>query len=452
MTKHGPLTVKQVERLTEPGRHRDGKNLCLQITQAGVKSWLFRYVSPTVTNEKTGKPKERWMGLGPADDIDLDEARDKAEQERRKIRDGVDPLEAKRADRALKVAKGKPLTFEEACRKYHEQNEGRWRNEKSRKQWLSKMERFAFPPKLIGRVLIADVDTALVLRVLEQPYEYIDHEGKKQIGPLWIGLQSAARLRQGIEQVLSWAKVRGHRAGDNPATLELLQHALPVRPKLANGGEHHPSLPFAQIGEFMGELRSREGAAARALEFTILTASRAGEVLGARWPEIDLKAKIWVIPGERMKGGREHRVPLTEAAVAILKNLPTEKDNPFCFIGARGDHLGNAALSTIIARINEKRQKAGLARFVDLNEGGRAIVAHGFRSSFRDWVGEATNFPSELAEAALAHIKGDKVEAAYARGTQFDKRRKLMDAWSKYAAGSTQRTGENVVALRPGAA
>jgi integrase len=450
------LTVKRVERLTKAGRYRDEKNLFLQITQAGVKSWLLRYVSPV-----TGK--ERWMGLGPADDIDLDEARDKAKEARRKIRDGDDPLEVKRADRALKAAKGKPLTFEEACRAYHEQNEARWENAKSRKQWLSKMKRFAFP--IIGRVPIASVDTALALRVLEQPYEHIDREGKKQIAPLWIGLQSAARLRQGLEQVLSWAKVRGHRSGDNPATLDLLQHALPARPKNGNGGEHHPSLPFAQIGEFMGELSGREGVAARALEFTILTAARAGEVLGARWDEIDLAARTWTVPAERIKGGREHKVPLTKAAIAILENLPTETDNPFCFIGTqRGDHLGKAALATVILCINEKRQKAGLTRFVDPKEAKRRagpenptpppidIVVHGFRSSFRDWVGEATSFPETLAEAALAHIKGDKVENAYARGTMFDKRRKLMDAWSKYAAGSTQRTGENVVVLRPGAA
>jgi integrase len=437
------LTVKRIERLTTAGRYRDEKNLYLQITPAGVKSWLFRYVSPVTS-------KERWMGLGPADDTDLDEARDKAKAARRKIRDGDDPLEVKRADRALKAAKGKPLTFEESCRAYHEQNEARWENAKSRKQWLSKMERFAFP--IIGRVPIASVDTALALRVLEQPYEHIDREGKKQIEPLWIGLQSAARLRQGLEQVLSWAKVRGHRSGDNPATLDLLQHALPARPKNGNGGEHHPSLPFAQIGEFLGELRSREGVAARALEFTILTAARAGEVIGARWNEIDREAKIWVIPGERTKTGRPHEVPLGPAAITILENLPTEKGNEVVFIGGRGDHLGHAALATVIATINKKRQTAGLARFIDPKEGGRDIVVHGFRSSFRTWVGEATNFPGDLAEAALAHIRGNAVEQAYVRNSsQLAKRGKLMAAWGAYcAAGSTPQT--NIVALRPGAA
>jgi integrase len=423
------LTVKQVASLKEAGRYRDQKNLYLQITPSGIKSWLLRYVSPV-----TGR--ERWMGLGTAADVDLALAREKAHTARLKLIDGVDPLEVKAAEKAANALEAaKRITFEDACKTYHEANEGRWRNEKSRKQWLSKMQRFAWP--LIGRIAVADVDTALILRVLEQPYQ-----GK----PLWLALKSAARLRQGIEQVLSWAKVRGYRTGDNPATLELLQHALPARPKDCNVGEHQPSLPFALISEFMSELRRREGVAARALEFAILTAARAGEAIGARWSEIDLEAKTWTVPAARMKGGREHKVPLVEAAIAILERLPREDGNPFVFIGARGDNLGKAGLANVIAGINDRREKAGLTRFVDLKEGGRDAVVHGFRSSFRDWVGEATSFPETLAEAALAHIKGDKVESAYARGTMFEKRRKLMSAWGSYCAAVP--VAGNVVAIR----
>jgi len=412
------LTVKQVDRLTKPGRYRDEKNLFLQITQAGVKSWLLRYVSPV-----TGR--ERWMGLGSADDVDLDLARKDAHEARLQIRGGVDPLEAKRADHALKTAKGKLPTFEEACRTYHQQNEGRWRNEKSRKQWLSKMERFAFP--IIGRVSIADVDTALVLRVLEQPY---------QGQALWLALASAARLRQGIEQVLSWAKVRGYRTGDNPATLELLQHALPIRPKPTNGGNHHPALPWTQIGEFMAELRTRTGVAAMAVEFCILTAARIEEILGMRRDEVDFANRTWTVPAGRMKGEREHKVPLSTRAIEILEQVPTEADNPFQFVGSRNEGLGNSALAAIVSRMNAARTKAGLARYIDPKQGGRDIVPHGFRSTFRDWVGEATNFPEALGEAALAHINGDKVEGAYKRGTMYEKRREVMETWAQYCAGA----------------
>jgi integrase len=386
------LTVKRIARLSAPGRYSDGHNLYLQINPNGVKSWLLRY-------DRGGR--ERWMGLGPLHTVNLYEARERARKARLSLLDGIDPLDARASERATaKLAAAKALTFEDAARAYFKHHEAGWKNAKHRAQFLSTLTTYAFPK--IGKLSVAAIDTGLVLKCIE---------------PIWEEkTETASRVRGRIESVLDWATVRDYRSGENPARWKgHLSEVLLPRERIQKT-EHHAALPFAELPEFTATLRGRDGIAARALEFTILTAARTGEVIGARWDEINLTEKTWTVPANRIKGGREHRVPLSARALELLEALPTEKANPFVFIGPRRGGLSNMAMAQLLKRM-----------------GRQDITVHGFRSTFRDWAAERTNYPIHIVEMALAHTVGSKVEAAYRRGDLFDKRRHLMEAWAAYA-------------------
>ena len=388
------LTIAAVKN-AKPGMHGDGSGLWLQVGDGDQKSWIFRY--------RFGK-RQRYLGLGSAHTVKLADAREAAHEARRLLQSGVDPIEARKAERArLELEAVKELTFEECGAAYIAAHEAGWRNEKHRWQWGQSLKSYAYPT--IGKTAVGAVNTNLILKVLE---------------PIWQSkTETASRLRGRIETILDWAAVRGYRTGENPARWKgHLDHLL-VRPDKVAKVEHHAALGFDQIGTFMAELRLQGGSAALALEFLILTAARTGEVIGARWAEIDETAKLWVVPGDRMKSGREHRVPLSEDVIAILaKARPLRGRGDFLFPGSGvAKPLSNMALLMLMRRMGRSN-----------------LTAHGFRSTFRDWVSERTSFPAEVAEMALAHAVGDKVEAAYRRGDLFEKRRGLMDAWMKHCA------------------
>ncbi len=401
------LTAKRVERASKPGRYSDGHGLLLQVTPAGTKSWLFRY-------ERNGR--ERWLGLGPLHTVGLAQARERARAARLQLLDGIDPLEAKAAvKQAAALAAAKALTFEEAATQYFNQHEKKWSNAKSRDQFMSSLRVYALPT--IGRLSVAAIDTGLVLKVIE---------------PIWHAkTETANRVRKRIEAVLDWATVRGYRTGDNPARWKgHIGEVLPARAQLQRT-QHHAALPYAEIPAFMMALRKREGVAAQALEFLILTAARSSEVLNATWAEVEpLDSATWTVPARRMKGRREHRVPLAPAVVALLRGCYTEDGNPYLFIG-RDAALSGAAMPELLNRM-----------------GRNDITVHGFRSSFRDWAAERTNYPNHVVEMALAHAVGDKVEAAYRRGDLFAKRRKLMEAWATYCGQAPVAQADNVRQLR----
>jgi integrase len=406
------LTTKKVEREKRPGRYRDGhiRGLYLQIGPTGGKSWLLRF-------ERDGR--ERWFGLGPLSVVDLRTARERARAARLLLLDGIDPIDNRKAERAkLAAAKAKLLTFREGAQAYFDQHEGKWKNAKHRQQFLSTLKTYAYPT--LGDMAVSDIDTPAVLRVLERDRFWLEKT------------ETASRVRARIESVLDWATVRGYRTGDNPARWRgHIGEVLPARGQVAKV-EHHAAMPWREIPAFMPELRKREGVAARALEFTILTAARTGEVIGAQWSEISLEEKLWVIPARRMKGGKEHRVPLSGRAIALLRALPTEPDNPHVFLGSRaGTGLSSMAMPQVLQRM-----------------GRGDITVHGFRSSFRDWCSETTNFPNHVVEMALAHTVGNAVEAAYRRGDLLAKRRQLAEAWSKYCT-SPPPTGAVLPMRRP---
>jgi integrase len=402
------LTVKRVERLRQPGRYSDGKNLYLQVINADNRSWVFRY-------ERGGI--ERAMGLGPAHTLTLAEARERARQQRLLLLDGIDPIDHRKAERAkLAAARAKVITFAEATKSYLEQHEGEWRNRKHRQQWENTLRTYAFP--VLGDMPVAEIDTPAVLRAIE---------------PHWLTkTETMSRTRGRIESVLDWCTVRGYRSGDNPARWKgHLAEALPKRSKIAKVN-HHPALDYRELPAFMAELRRREGVAARALEFLILTAARTGEVTGAQWDEFALAEKVWTVPAGRMKGGREHRVPLSGAAVDLLRSLCSENHNDHVFIGSQpGSGLSSQGMWQVLARM------------------GRSDVSvHGFRSTFRDWCAEQTNFPREVAELALAHHVADKTERAYQRSDLLKKRYALAEAWARYCSSPPVPAGKTVVPMR----
>jgi integrase len=404
------LTVKRIARLRRPGRYSDGdrSRLYLQISKTGAKSWLFVYMR----NGRT-----HYLGLGSAGTFSLAEARERARRARQLLADGNDPLAAKRAERAaIAAAEAKKLIFAEAATRYFDQHEGKWRNAKHRDQFLSSLKTYAFPT--IGTIDVSAVDTALVLKVIE---------------PIWNSKTvTANRVRQRIEAVLDWATVRSHRVGDNPARWRgHLDQVLPAKSAVARP-VHHAALPYQQIGEFMAKLRAREGVSVRALEFLILTAARTAEVTGARWDEVDLNATVWTIPG-RTKGGRTHRVPLSKTAVELLRNLPSEQNNEFVFIGARSGSLANEGMAQALKRM-----------------GYRDITVHGFRSTFRDWAAERTRYPNHVLELALAHSVGTAVERAYQRSDLLAQRARLMEEWARYCASPAPVASGEVVPIARG--
>src|SRR5215207_6190562 len=374
------LSARAVATLSKPGRHSDGGGLYLNLTGSGARSWVFMW-------KVAGRRRE--IGLGSLRDVTLAKARDRAAEARRLLADGLDPLAAR--------TKPRTMTFGEAADALVESMSPSWRNEKHRAQWRMTLTAYCSP---IRTLPVADLTTEDVLQVLR---------------PIWLTKsETASRLRGRIERVFDFAKARGMRSGENPARWRgHLDAILPKRQKLTRG--HHKAMPFADVPSFMDALREMDGVAPKGLKFTILTASRSGETLGARWDEIDLDAKLWTVPAARMKGAREHRVPLSGRAVAIVKEMAKIRTSDFVFPGLKpGKPLSSMALEMVLRRAN-----------VD-------VTVHGFRSAFRDWAGERTAFPRELAEAALAHLVGDAVERAYRRGDALEKRRKLMDAWAGF--------------------
>jgi integrase len=408
----GRLTALRVEKEKRPGIYADGAGLCLRVTDAGTKNWVFRYML---------NGKARWMGLGPLHTISLAEARMRAAECRKLRLDGIDPIDKRRAAKQQAMLEsGRAITFRQCAENYIASHSAGWRNAKHAAQWSSTIQTYANP--VIGALSVQSVGTPEVMRILE---------------PIWASkTETASRLRGRIEVVLDWAKVRGYRDGDNPARWRgHLDVLLPARTKVRRV-KHHAALPYDAIGEFVARLRREEGTAARALEFAILTAARTGEVLGVSWNEIDLNARLWTVPAQRMKGGREHRVPLSDRAVDILEDMvpasaPTPPSSGFVFGGAKaGRPLSNMAFLMLLRRM-ECTDATG----------------HGFRSTFKDWTAERTNYPGEVSEMALAHTVSDKVEAAYRRGDLFDKRRRLMDDWAKHANVPSSSATSNVRTL-----
>jgi integrase len=409
----GKLTALDVTRLAKkPGLYADGNGLYLQVTSGGA-SWLLRY---------SIAGRARYMGLGPIRLFGLADARAKAAEAQRLIHNGHDPIDGRRAERAkARLEAAKAITFKRAAASYIASHRAGWKNAKKLAGlWEATLATYAEP--VIGALPVQAIDTGLILQMLE---------------PIWTTKpETAGRVRQRVEVILDWAKVRGYRNGENPARWKgHLDVLLPARSKVRRV-EHHAALPFAEIGGFMAALRRYEGVAASAFEFTILTAGRTNETLGARWSEIDLAGKTWMAPAARMKAKRDHRVPLSAAAITVLDEMAKlrpagDSGSAYVFPGQRlGKPLSNMAFLMLLRRM--KRDD---------------LTAHGFRSSFRDWAAERTAFPPEVAEMALAHAIADKVEAAYRRGDLFEKRRQLMDAWAQFCAKPAPSAGANVTAI-----
>jgi integrase len=380
------------------GMLADGGGLYLQVGDGRAKSWIFRF-------KRSGA--ERWMGLGSAGEVSLADAREGAAACRRQLRDGVDPLASREAIRGQANAEAaKAITFKQCAEKYIDAHRSAWRNAKHAAQWSTTLATYAEP--VLGELSIAAIDTGRVLAVLE---------------PIWTTrAETARRLRGRIEAVLDWATARGYRQGENPARWRgHINKLLPARSR-ARAVQHHPALPYDELAAFMAMLRAEDGVAAKALEFLILTVGRTGEVIGAEWPEIDFKAKAWNVPGERMKSSRPHRVPLSAPAIAVVEAL-RGRDAKIVFPGGKPKHpLSSMAMLALLERM-----------------GRDDLTVHGFRSTFRDWAAERTNYAREVAEMALAHAIGDKVEAAYRRGDLFEKRRRLMDEWGRYCSATKAR-------------
>jgi len=389
------ISIKNAAEYQRTGLHAVGgvAGLYLQVLPTGARTWILRAMVGG---------KRRDMGLGGYPDVTLADARERARRAREKIAEGIDPIEhAKAARSALRAAQAKAVTFQECTHGYLDAHESEWRNPKHAAQWRATLETYAYP--VIGSLLVRDVEKEHVLAILR---------------PIWhTKNETAARVRGRIEKVLSYAIQAGYRPeGLNPArwkdNLDLL---LGARGKITQR-THHAALPVDDVGAFMKRLREADGTAAKALEFAILTAARSGEVRGAIWREIDLDGATWTIPAARMKAGREHRVPLSPAAVKLLKSLPGGHKGDLLFPAPRGGKLSDMTLTAVLRRMEVP------------------AVPHGFRSTFRDWASERTNYPNEVCEMALAHAIGDKVEAAYRRGDLFEKRRHMMNDWAAFCA------------------
>jgi integrase len=409
----GRLTALKVEKAKEPGMYGDGGGLYLRVTDTGAKNWILRFMLDR---------RPRWMGLGPLALYGLAEARARALDARRKRHEGIDPIDARRAERARqRLDAAKAITFKQCAEAYIASHRAGWRNEKHKYQWSATLSTYAYP--VIGALPVQSIDTALVLKVLE---------------PIWtVKSETASRVRQRIENILDFAKVRAYREGENPARWRgHLDKLLPARSKVRQV-EHHAALPYAELPAFLTSLRTREAIAARGLEFLILTGARTGEVIGARWNEIDLLDKTWTVPAARMKAHREHRVPLSARALAILQETQGVRHgaagNAFVFPGHKpGTGLSNTAFLMLMRRM-----------------GRGDLTAHGFRATFKTWASERTSVQNEIVEASLAHTIGGKVEQAYRRGDLFEKRRRLMQQWATFCTTApTQDRQSNVTPLR----
>ena len=400
-SKAKELSALAVQRLTAPGMHAVGgvAGLYLCVSSSGSRSWIARV-------NVDGKRRE--MGLGSFPDVSLSIAREKARAARSDTTMGIDPVahrkEARSARQALKATQ---KTFADCAKAYIEAHSDSWRNAKHRAQWPSTFETYVYPT--MGTVMVGEVTQAHVMAVLL---------------PIWkTKTQTATRLRGRIEQVLAWATAAGFRQGENCARWTgLLDQLLPAPGKVSKP-KHHPAVRVDDMPAFIKSLRQHEGLSPKALEFAVLTAARSGEVRGATWAEIDLEAAVWTVPKERMKAGKEHRVPLNTQAIKLLEAMPRIEGTELVFPAPRGGQLSDMALTALTRRMNFR------------DDAGRVCVPHGFRSSFRDWVFERTDYPRDLAEAALAHALENKVEAAYRRGDALERRRAMMQAWANYCEG-----------------
>lgn len=394
-TKH-KLTAAVVKQVRKPGYLSDGGGLVLQVSRTGAQSWLFRY---RVTG---GKIRE--MGLGSASIVTLADARRKAEQAQRQRSDGFDPIQVRREQQAqAQIDTARGVTFRNCAKQFIEVNASGWKNEKHVAQWSATLETYAYPA--FGNLPVAAIDTGQVLRAVE---------------PIWSEKpETASRVRQRIERVLSWATVRGYRSGANPAQWKgNLDQILPKLSKVRKV-QHHRAVPLDDLAALMRAISTHDGGAALALRFLALTATRSGEVLGATWSEMDLKAHLWTIPAERMKAGKEHRVPLSSQAIDVLREAEKTKVNNIIFSGQKtGRPLSNMAMIELLRRMNR-----------------RDVVPHGLRATFRTWCAERTNYPREVCEMALAHTIKDATEAAYQRSDMMERRRRLMSDWATFATG-----------------
>lgn len=389
------LTPIGIKNIKQPGRHPDGGNLYLNVSNSGTKSWIFLY---------TLRGKTREMGLGPVQTVSLTKAREEAKKAKELLQAGIDPIEQRAAnEQAKKIARLKQTTFDQCAAAFIAMKRSDWKNAKHAAQWETTLKQYVSP--VFGDLPVDMIDTPLVL---------------KAISGIWNEKrETASRVLNRIENILDYAKTNGYRSGDNPARWDgVIQHALPSKKKITKKVRHHPAVPIAEMHDFMNDLRTRQASSARAIEFLVLTAARTNEVIGARWEEINLKSSTWTIPGERMKAGEKHNVPLTSRALEILSEMAElrDGDNPWIFPGERnGKPLSNMAMLNLL----QKRM-------------GRTETIHGFRSTFRDWAALIANERREVAEAALAHAQKDKTEASYLRTDFFEPRRRLMARWQEF--------------------
>lgn len=398
MQRINKLSALAIPRLIIPGYYSDGGNLFLQVTPGGSKSWIFRYAAGA---------KKREMGLGPLHTVALAAAREKAARYRAQLLEGLDPQSMRKAMLSERKAAAAPvMTFEQCAIECIKDRRAAWTNAKNAQQWENTLRDYAYPQ--IRALDVAAVDTAGVRRCID---------------PIWeTKTETATRVRQRIEAVLDWAKVHGHRTGDNPAAWKGHLQGVMAAPRKVTAVEHHTALEIDALPAFMADVRLKEGRAARALEFLILTAARTSEVTCACWAEIDFKAEVWAVPAERMKAKKEHTVPLSPNALAILLQAKKDaQDSKWLFPSKRKDAgLSNAAMSELVKGMGTT------------DAAGRPITVHGFRSTFRQWAAERTTYPREIAEHALAHQLADKTEAAYQRGSQLARRRPLMVDWAEF--------------------
>jgi integrase len=399
------------------GMYPDGGGLYLKAAPTGACSWVYRYMLDR---------QPRYMGLGSLANVPLADARDDAAARRKLRGNGIDPIDARDEEiRRKRLAAARSMTFKKCAAAFIKAHSPGWKNKVHADQWGSTLEAYAYPE--FGNLPVQDIDTPLVMKVLE---------------PIWTTIpETASRVRGRIEKILGWATTSGFRQGDNPARWKgHLENLLPARAKVRKV-KHHPALPYEEIGSFMADLRDEEGVAAEALAFTILTAVRTNETIEAVWVEIDLAGKMWIIPPGRMKADKEHRVPLSSAAIAILERMATlapqingapDPKVPVFPNSRSGEPLSNNAMLKLLKRM-----------------GRDDVTVHGFRSTFTDWAAEETNFPSEVRDMALAHAVSDEVEEAYRRGDLFKKRVQIMEAWARQCtAGRKPSASDNVVQIR----
>jgi integrase len=430
----GKLTALGVAKAKAPGMYGDGGGLYLQITGDGkqkiAKSWIFRYRFKGHVS-KAGKPLAREMGLGSFDTWTLAEARERARQQRQLLDQGLDPIGARKTQEAAALlARAQTVSFEQCAKDYIRDHRAGWKNAKHADQWTSTLETWVYP--VIGKLPVGDITTDLVLKVLKQPVDKKDPDGPT----FWIArTETASRVRGRIENVLDWAYANKMRSGENPARWKgLLDKLLPERSTVAPV-EHHKALPYADLPRFMADLRRRNSLSARALEYTILTAARTSDTIGAVCTELDRREGLWIVPAARLKGRRgrrkrDHVVPLSDRALAILDDLP--QGSEYLFARDDGEPLSNMAMLELL-------QGMGF---------GEDLTVHGFRSTFKDWCSEQTGYPNEMSEMALAHTVSDKVEAAYRRGDMREKRRRLMADWAAYCESPPVAAKTNVVPMR----